>query len=391
MCVLKKYVLLSLSCAAAAGCTLAGQGGTAPVAVSAPVTAAEALRPYYAGLTARLPVAPPGAAVDTSAILTSFAFGSCVNENRSMQFWQVIAAQNPQLFLLIGDNVYGDTAATGAADIPTLTASYRKLSSRQEFARFRTQIPMLTVWDDHDFGANDAGGSFAFKEYAEKIFEQYWGASDEVRARPGVYESHMFGPAGKRVQIIMLDARFFRSDPARINYRDPAPKLGWTMPSNDPAATILGGEQWDWLTEQLKQAADLRFIISSVQVLTDAHNFEGWFAFPLERQKLYRTMAEQKVGNAVLLTGDRHAGALYSRQMPGVTKPIYEITSSSLNFSFGSGDTGAREPDPARLGGLWADENFGQIAIDWDAGTVKLSLRDSSGKMLEERTIKPTG
>ena len=53
-----------------------------------------------------------------------------------MKIWDVIAAQNPQAFLLIGDNVYGDTRATNSADIPTLTASYRALSSRVEFDRF---------------------------------------------------------------------------------------------------------------------------------------------------------------------------------------------------------------------------------------------------------------
>ena len=385
----KNFLLLLSANLVLAGCAAVSTAQIAPVSDANPQRASDALRPYYDGLTARLPVAPPGAQLDTDAALTSFAFGSCVNENRAMQFWDVIAAQKPQAFLLIGDNVYGDTAATGAADIPTLTASYRKLNSRQEYARFRSNVPMLTVWDDHDYGANDAGATFAFKEYSEKIYEEYWVASDAVKSRPGVYESHMVGPAGKRVQFIMLDTRFFRSDLARMNYQDPAPKLGWTMPSNDPVATILGGAQWDWLEQELKRPADLRFIISSVQVITDAHNFEGWFAFPQERQKLYRMMVQSRVNNAVFLTGDRHSGALYSAQIPGISKPVFEFTSSSLNLSFGKGDTGAREPDVARIGGLWSDENFGQIDIDWSAKTVKLSLKNAAGNVLEERMIRP--
>jgi alkaline phosphatase D len=382
---------LTLFCASLllAGCTANGENRIVPASGTNPQSAQEALRPFYAGLSAPLPKAPAGLELDRSSALTSFAFGSCVNENRSMQFWDVIAAQNPQAFLLIGDNVYGDTATTSAAEIPTLTASYRKLSSRQEYVRFRAKVPMLTVWDDHDFGANDAGGTFAFKAYGEKIFEEYWGASDEVRARPGVYESHMVGPAGKRVQFIMLDTRFFRSDLARMNYQDPSPKLGWTLPNNDPKATMLGGAQWDWLAQELSRPADLRFIVSSVQVITDAHNFEGWFAFPLERQKLYRMMADKGVTNAVFLTGDRHSGALYSAKVPGITRTVYEFTSTSLNFSFGKGDTGIREPDASRLGGLWSDENFGQIDIDWTAKTVKLALKNVAGNVIEERTIKP--
>ncbi len=385
--------LISLLCASLflAGCAAAGAEEVASASTINPPTASEALRPYYAGLTARLPTAPPGVKLDSDAVLTRFTFGSCVNENRAMQFWDMIAAQKPQAFLLIGDNVYGDTAATSAADIPTLAASYRKLNSRQEYSRFRSTVPMLTTWDDHDFGANDAGGTFAFKEYGEKIFEEYWGATDTVKSRPGVYESHMVGPAGKRVQFIMLDTRFFRSDLARMNYQAAAPKLGWTMPSNDPEATMLGDAQWDWLAQELQRPADLRFIISSVQVISDAHNFEGWFAFPLERQKLYRMMAQYGAGNTVFLTGDRHSGALYSAQIPGISKPVFEFTSSSLNFSFGVGDTGMREPDAARLGGLWSDENFGQIDIDWPTKSVTLSLKNAVGNVLEQRVIKPAG
>ncbi len=366
-------------------------GTAAGAQVNSPPNAAEALRPYYSSLNAPLPKAPPGVELDESTIITRFAFGSCLNENRPMAVWDIIAAQKPQVFLFIGDNVYGDTGATMAADMPTLTASYRKLNARQEYARFRAAVPMLTMWDDHDYGANDAGGSFAFKEYAEKIFEEYWAASDEVRARPGVYESHMFGPKGRRVQFIMLDSRFFRSDLARMNYQDPAPKLGWNIPNMDPKATMLGDAQWAWLAEELSKPADLRFIISSTQVITDAHGYEGWLNFPLERKKLYKMMADKQVKNAVFLSGDRHAGALYKAKVAGLAKPVYEFTSTSLNLSFGKGDARDKEPDLARLGGIWADENFGQIDIDWKTKKVKLTLKKSEGAVLEEQVIAPMG
>jgi alkaline phosphatase D len=127
---------------------LAACATTPPVATESaapPASAQEALRPFYAGLKDRLPVAAPNPALAADTVLTRFAFGSCVNENRAMAFWDVIAAQKPQAFLMIGDNVYGDTRATWGADMPTLSASYRKLSARQEFDRFRRSIPMMTT------------------------------------------------------------------------------------------------------------------------------------------------------------------------------------------------------------------------------------------------------
>ena len=351
--------------------------------LGAPQSAQEALRPYYATLDAKLPKAIPSSPLSTDTVITRFAFGSCVNENRDMKFWDVIAAQKPQAVLLIGDNVYGDTRPTNSADIPTLAASYKTLNSRVEFDRFRRSIPMMTTWDDHDYGANDAGGSFAFKEWAEKAYETFWGASDDVKSRPGVYESRIFGPAGKRVQFIILDARFFRSDLATMPYRDPAPALGWYIPNMDSNATVLGAAKWDWLAQELEKPADVRFIISSTQVITDAHNFEGWTNFPKERARLYALLGQKGVNNAIFLTGDRHSGGFYKTNAPGLSKPLWDFTSSSLNLAFGKGDGGDREPDPSRTGGFWGIANFGQIDIDWVAKKVTMTLRKDDGSVIE--------
>ncbi|MBK9002638.1 MAG: alkaline phosphatase family protein [Sphingomonadales bacterium] len=386
---MRNWIFATAALLALSGCATGPASETADLPT--PKTAQEALRPYYAGLQSKLPVAASNPALAADTVLTRIAFGSCQNENRSMAFWDIIAAQKPQAFLLIGDNVYGDTGATWSADIPTLAASYRKLSTRQEWDRFRRSVPMLTTWDDHDFGANDAGGSFAFKEQAERLYESYWGASDEVKSRPGIYESRIVGPEGKRVQLILLDTRFFRSDLVRMPYRDPGPALGWYLPNVDPKATLLGEAQWQWLEGELAKPAELRFIASSTQVVTSAHNFEGWTNFPKERERLYRLLAQKGVNNALLLSGDRHAAGFYKADVPGLSKPLWDFTSSSLNFAFGKGDNGDREPDPARTGGFWGIPNFGQIDIDWNARKVKLSLRKDDGSLIEEQVISPFG
>jgi alkaline phosphatase D len=383
-------VTAALAALLLSGCAIdnsVNYAGSAPI----PISAQEALRPFYASREADLPVAPANPALAADAVLTRFAFGSCINENRAMAFWDVIASQKPQAFLLIGDNVYGDTGANWAADIPTLSASYRKLSSRQEFDRFRRSVPMMTTWDDHDYGANDAGGSFAFKEHAERAYESYWNSPAEVRGRPGVYESRIVGPEGKRVQFIILDTRFFRSDLARMPYRDPGPSLGWYIPNMDPQATVLGDAQWRWLDEELSKPAELRFIVSSTQVITSAHNFEGWTNFPRQRDRLYAMLDRKGANNAIFLTGDRHSGGFYRRAVPGNNNVQWELTSSSLNFAFGKGESGDREPDPTRVGGFWSIPNFGQIDIDWGAKKVTLSLRKDDGSVIEEQVVSPFG
>ncbi len=354
---------------------------------AAPQSAQEALRPYYAALETKLPKAPANPALSSDTVITRFAFGSCQNENRHMKFWDVIAAQKPQAFLLIGDNVYGYTRPTGGADMPTLVAAYKKLNSRSEFDRFRRSVPMMTTWDDHDYGANDGGGTFAFKDWSEKVYETYWNASDEVKSRPGIYESRMIGPEGKRVQFIILDARFFRSDLAAMPYREPEPPRGWYIPNMDAKATILGDAQWMWLEQELAKPADLRFIISSTQVITDGHNFEGWTNFPKERQRLYALLADKRVSNAIFLSGDRHSGGFYKKAGANLSKPYWEFTSSSLNSPNGKGDGGEKEPDATRTGGLWGIANFGQIDIDWATKKVTMSLRKDDGSVIETQVV----
>ncbi len=76
----------------------------------------------------------------------------------------------------------------------------------------------------------------------------------------------------------------------------------------------------------------------------------------------------------VLLSGDRHVGALY-REMPAGLYPLYEVTSSGLNQVFEA----AREPGPNRLGALFPATNFGVIDVDWRERKLTLALRDEGG------------
>ena len=80
-------------------------------------------------------------------------------------------------------------------------------------SRSAQTCPILATWDDHDLGANDAGGDYPKKDESQKIFLDFFGdpADSPRRHRPGVYDAKVFGPEGKRVQVILLDTRYFRS------------------------------------------------------------------------------------------------------------------------------------------------------------------------------------
>lgn len=356
-----------------------------------PMYAEDLLDAYYAKLETRvnLPVAPANVSIAPDTVITRLAFGSCNHQSRSQHMWAQIAATNPDLFLFIGDNNYGDQFWKGDATLGTLRAAYQKQAETPELTDFRSKVPMMITWDDHDFGFNDGGATFAFRKWSETIFETFWGSSDEVKSRPGIYESRAFGEDGKVTQVIMLDTRFFRSDLEAMGYTPERPPLGPYVPSTDASKTMLGSAQWKWLEQELAKPADLRILVSSIQVITDAHDYESWEALPLQREKLYAMIAEREESGLVMLSGDRHAGGIYSDapEAAGGEK-LWELTSSSLNYSFSSTERNtAREPDPKRLTDFISEENFGLVEIDWAAKSFTMSMRGSEGETRVTRTV----
>lgn len=333
-----------------------------------------------------LPRAGPAASLPASTRLTRLIVASCNRQDNSQAYWPVLAARDPQLFLMIGDNVYGDPGWDGGADLGTFRAAYARLGAEPGFTAFRARVPMLTTWDDHDFGPNDGGGSFTYKEFSEEIFETFWDAPAEARRHPGVYHAMTYGPVWQRVQVIMLDTRFFRSDLAQVPEDQREGRLGRFMPSADPAATMLGDAQWQWLQAQLAQPADLRIVVSSIQVLTEAHHFESWSNFPAERQRLLALLGTRAPSGLVLLSGDRHSAALYSAALPN-GETVWELTASSLNAPSSAADPSAREPDPLRRGPMFGEANFGMVEIDWNARRVALAVEGVAGAQLVREDV----
>ena len=334
----------------------------------------------------------PSAPLNRSVAPTRILFASCAQQNEDQSFWDVMAKEAPDLTLYIGDNVYGDVRSNDPA-LPELKAAYMRLARSAPFARLRAAAPMLTTWDDHDYGLNDAGAEFEHRDAAEALYEYVWAIpEDDPRAqRPGVYGSWILGEEkGKRVQVIMLDTRFFRSPLMATDERG-APGKERYIPDADPSKTMLGDAQWDWLADELEKPADIRLLVSSVQVIADGHGWEAWKMLPAERERLYSAITAAGAENVVVLSGDRHAAAIYRRD-DVLAYPLVEATSSSVNLPASrwrarSGETDM-EPGPNRLGDMFYDANYGLVEIDWPTKTVTISIRNEQGEAV--RVVKTT-
>ena len=314
-----------------------------------------------------------------AAPLTRIAFGSCAHQAKPQPIWDAVLDYGPELFIFAGDNVYGDVTSSAMAE---LREAYAAAARIEGYAEVRATVPVLATWDDHDYGQNDGGADFAHKAAAKRLFLDFWQVpeDDPRRTREGIYHAETFGPEGMRVQVILLDTRSFRS-PLR-SASEPVPGKGPYRPDPDPAKTMLGAAQWAWLRDRLMQPAELRLIVSSVQVLAEGTGWEGWGNLPLERRRLLDLIAETGAGGVILLSGDRHVGALYQRRA-GAPYGLYEITGSGINMTYAMN----REPGPLRLGAVYGAPNFGTVDVDWWAGEVHLSVRGMNGEPVRRVTV----
>ena len=204
--------------------------------------------------------------------------------------------------------------------------------------------------------------------------------------RPGIYDAHVHGPAGRRVQIIMLDTRWFRSPLKRGAPTGACPRIPY-VPTDDPRATLLGKDQWRWLGEQLRRPAELRIIASSIQVIPDRHCFEKWGNFPSERERLFRLIQETRANGVVLVSGDRHFAEISRLGADGAGYPLFEITSSGLN----SARRGKIEVNRFRTSPHnFRVDNFGFIRVDWadDPPLLSLQIRDVEGSIMQEERVR---
>jgi len=319
-------------------------------------------------------------------VLSRIAFGSCLKiENSTDLLWDSIRSSKPNLFIFAGDNVYADSS-----DPSVLQKYYRKLANEAGFRRLRSMVPLLAVYDDHDYGLDNGGKENPIREEAAKACLDFFQvpANDPRRTREGIYGSYSYGPLGKRVQVILLDTRYFRDSLVEVKR-----ELGRYGPNKDPQATMLGQDQWAWLEKTLQKPADIRLIVSSIQVIPDKRGFESWGNFPHERQTLFNLIKSTKASGVLFLSGDSHFSEVSCYK--GGDYPLYDVTSSAMahhhNTKDGKPTKYSSFPNEYRVkGSEYTAGNFGLISIDWQGEDtmIQIELKSIAGSSYFTHSVK---
>jgi len=281
--------------------------------------------------------------------------------------WNTLDSHNLNAMLLLGDNVYIDYP-----EYPEIQRyCYYQRQSKPEFRNFSSGTPILSIWDDHDFGDNDEYGgkeidSPKWKRPVYEVFRNqfanpYYGGGDE---NPGVWYDFQIAD----VDFFMLDCRYYREpSSADGNIKDPQ---------------MLGPVQLKWLKEKLLESkGTFKVIVSSVPWAYGAKagmsgRFDTWRGYKKERKEIFDFLAENKIEGVVLLSADRHRSDLWKIERDN-GYPLYEMESSKLinmhthecmddperifcyneKCSFGKVIFNTKSPDPAVRYEIWSIDN----------------------------------
>lgn len=305
------------------------------------------------------------------------AFGSCNRHDLPQPLWDDIARDQPQVWIWLGDNIYGDSD-----DPAVLRAKYDAQFSQPGYRHLREQgTQVIGTWDDHDYGRNDGDKNYPFKAQNQQLALDFLQepAGSPRRKQEGIYASYEYPVGRRKVKVILLDDRYFQ-DPL---FRDSA-----LVYHPNPTGDVLGEAQWQWLRQQLTDSdADAHIIGSGIQFLPQEHRFEKWANFPAARQRLLTLLQETQPKGLLLISGDRHIGEISRVPVPGLRRPVYEITSSGLTHP---ATHNTAEPNPYRVGPLVNEKHYALFRFRPRGRrlAVTASLRGDDGRVFYSEEIK---
>lgn len=252
--------------------------------------------------------------------------------------------QGSDLFIWGGDNIYANSS-----DPARIQQAYRQQQHHEDYAQFASLTPIIGTWDDHDFAYDNANGSYQHKDLSQSHFLDFIGEPkfSARRFQQGIFTSYSFGSTPRQIKIILLDNRYFKD--------------------LDPAAPLLGQNQWSWLEQELKSSqASLHIIVSGLSVLSPRMAVtEEWEDYPSELNRLLGLVEKYRPKGLIFLSGDKHFSSIFSRH-------------GQLEFMASGMTHNTRLPLRPYIRKLFNiaffEYNYGQLDIKWKDAEPELTL-----------------
>ncbi len=228
-----------------------------------------------------------------------FALSSCARQKwmggSRPEAYRAIAANRDLLFFLhLGDLHYKDNHDE---ELRSRLEDYDDASRRDGPDGLFTSLPVVYVWDDHDFLGNNSAGADPRRSgaarYAREAYGIYVPHYETVRPDDGIYQTFEVG----RVLFLLTDTRSQRSS------RSGSRRVG----------TVLGAAQKAWLKGKLLdgKSADLIVWVNSIPWIGQPKvGDDSWAGFPEERRELAEFIVANGIRNICMVSGDAHMVAI---------------------------------------------------------------------------------
>jgi alkaline phosphatase D len=269
-----------------------------------------------------------GAAVDAFR----FAIASCQNyEHGLFTALRHLSEEDIDLVVHLGDYIYERTFGESrvrrhegeeALTLDDYRGRYTTYKLDADLQAAHLVAPWVVTWDDHEVANNYADGvpedgqpreTFLLRRAA--AYQAYYEFMPLRRsAMPDGPDMPLYRrlAIGRLLEMSVLDTRQYRSDQPCGDRAQPT-----CAAHVAPKQSILGADQRAWLFSGLA-ASEARWNVLAQQVMMarmrgvnavgeETWSMDMWDGYPLERRALLDMLAELKVPNPVVLTGDIHS------------------------------------------------------------------------------------
>ena len=327
---------------------------------------------------------------DAPAAKLRLAFASCQRwEHGYYAAWRHLRADDPDLVVFLGDYIYEYPNAQNAVRMPTggwvtNLAEYRERyvlhRSDPDLRAMHLACPWLFTWDDlvvqNDYAGTQAGNAGPpvadFTRRRAAAYQAWYEhmpvrASVLTRALQGLVQGEglrIYGEQrfGRLAQLLLLDGRQHRSPQACT--RDGRLGAGMVNPLDcaqlaDPARSMLGREQEDWLGARLAAGGATWNVLGQATLFGPRDLVpgpgslvwnDGWDGYPAARKRVVDSLQQAPGGTPVLLGGDVHENWV------GHVKADYaRADSASVAVEFCGTSITSRTSAPEHIRNRWVD------------------------------------
>lgn len=267
---------------------------------------------------------PP--ADDDNCGVVTFGGTSCSHRNGApLAALSQAADDDLDFFIHCGDHIYADDRdpAVTLAEYRGKYADYWRLQGMNDL---HASTGLYTTWDDHEVRNNwnpellrDAQIDAATRAFFEhRAFRRSSVDPDRI------WRKFQWGRA---IELFILDARSERRPSTRLT----------------PDAQFLSREQLQWLQTSLRNStAAFKFVVTSKPITdrlatTPAEDSDFWAGYPAQRERLLRSIVDNRVEDVWFLSGDVHYGCITHVNPTG--SPYHRFREVYMGPS-GSGDPG---------------------------------------------------